>query len=155
MKTTQTWRQKKFKVQKIDRNEGKSGINAWRYVKYVAEPLMWPECQKRDVILMEDNAPSHSAVYTAREREKHNIEKLDWPANSPDFNPIERIWALMKKRILRRRGVERITTVSAMREVLKEEWQKISIDEINKEIDRLPTVMARCIEAGGSNNYNS
>ena len=75
---------------------------------------MWPECQKRDVILMEDNAPSHSAVYTARERKKHNIEKLDRPANSPDFNPIYRIWALMKKKILRRGGVVRITTVLAM-----------------------------------------
>ena len=116
---------------------------------------MWPEWQKRDVILMANNAPSHSAVYTGREREKHNIEKLYWPANSPDFKPMERIRALMKKRILCRRGVERITTVSAMREVLKEQWQKISIEEINKEIDRLPTVMTRSIEAGSSNNYNS
>ena len=115
---------------------------------------MWPECQKRNLILMEDNAPSHSAVYTMREREKQGVEKLDWPPNSPDFNPIERIWALMKQRILRRRGVEKITTVSEMREVLKEEWEKISIEEINELITRLPKIMAQCIKVNGSNNYN-
>jgi stage III sporulation protein SpoIIIAA len=32
-----------------------------------------------------------------------------------------------------------------MKEVLQEEWDRITIEEINKEISRLPTVMARCI----------
>ena len=103
---------------------------------------------------MEDNAPSHAAFYTNREHEKHEIEKLDWPANSLDFNPIEQMLALMKKRILQKRETEKITTMSEMREVLKEEWEKILIEEINREISRLPAIMARCIEVKGSNNYH-
>jgi len=39
--------------------------------------------------------------------------KVDWPPNSPDFNPMERIWLLMK-RIRRRRGSERITSRAEM-----------------------------------------
>ena len=120
IKTIQTWREKKFKVQKLDRAGG-GGIDAWRYVKHVAKPLMWPECHERQVTLMEDNAPAHKSFYTNSEREKQGIKKLDWPSNSPDFNPIEHIWALMKKRILKRRGEERITTITRMREVLDEE----------------------------------
>ena len=62
----------------------------------------------------------------------------------PDFNPIEHIWAMMKKKILTRRGPDRATTVSWMREVLIEEWGKISVDEINREIERLPAILAKC-----------
>ena len=154
VKTVQTWRGKKFKVQKLERGGG-NGIDAWRYVKHVAEPLMWPECTKRQVTLMEDNAPPHKSFYTNKEREKHKVEKLDWPSNSPDFNPIEHIWALMKKRILKRRGGDRITTVARMREVLMEEWENISVEEINQEICKLPTIMARCISVDGSNSFHA
>ena len=107
------------------------------------------------IFLLMDNAPCHKAFYTTQEREKEGISKVDWPPNSPDFNPIEHIWTLLKRRILRRRGSERITTVSAMRQVLLEEWGKITIDEINREISRLPGIMARCLEVDGSNNYHA
>jgi hypothetical protein len=73
---------------------------------------------------MEDNAPAHKSSYTIAERLKETIPKVVWPANSPDFNPIERIWTLMKRRIRRRRGQERITTQAEMKRVLQEEWDK-------------------------------
>ena len=155
VKTTQTWRGKKYKVQKIERGGGGGGIDAWRYVKHVAKPLMWPACKERQITLMEDNAPAHKSFYTNKEREKFEVEKLDWPSNSPDFNPIEHIWALMKKRILTRRGEERITTVPRMQEVLIEEWEKISVEEINYEIDKLPIILAKCIKVNGSNNFHA
>ena len=104
---------------------------------------------------MEDGAPCHKAGYTTHEREKEGIVKIDWPANSPDFNPIERIWTLMKQRIQRRRGAERVTTVQRMREVLIEEWENITVEEINREIMKLPAIMQRCIDVNGSNNYHA
>lgn len=158
-KTSQSWQGKKFKIQKIRKGDGR-GVDAWRYVKHVARPLFWPEChchlaQDPQFILMEDNAPCHKAFYTTREREKEGILKVDWPPNSPDFNPIEHIWTLLKRRILRRRGSERITSITAMRVVLMEEWEKITIEEINCEISRLPAIMQRCLKAKGSNTYHA
>ena len=78
MGTTYVWRDKverwhhdctgakKFRVDKIKRAEHTRGVDAWRYVKHVAVPLMWPECQRRlqdnpEFVLMEDGAASHSA----------------------------------------------------------------------------------------------
>jgi len=156
----QTFRGKKFRMEKIKRSEHLRGVDAWRYVKHVAEPLMWPACRHRleenhDFVLMEDGAPPHTSNYTNREREKHAIPKFDWVSNSPDFNPIERIWTLLKRRIQRRRASERVTTVTEMKEVLQEEWEKITIEEINKEIDLLPSIISGCLAVNGSNNYHA
>lgn len=93
--------------------------------------------------------------FTNNARIKAGIRKVDWPPNSPDFNPIERIWAIMKKRILRRRGTERITTVTDMRRDLVEECGKITIEEINTEIEKLPAIMGRCIAVNRGNNFHA
>lgn len=159
-KMPQTWRGKKFKVEKLKRHEHTRGVDAWRYVKHVAKPIMWPECKRQlqqnsDFALMEDGAASHSAHFTCREREKQGIPKFEWVSNSPDFNPIERIWTILKRRIQRRRASERVTTVTEMKRVLIEEWEKITVEEINAEIAKLPTIISRCLEVNGGNNYHA
>ena len=125
MVVQQTYRAKNFKFDKLTRGEAR-GVDSWRYVNHVAKPLLWPECKRQltknqNFLLMEDNAPAHDSVYTNRLREAEGIQKVKWPPNSPDFNPIEHIWHLMKKRILTRRGSERKTTSTDMKRVLKEE----------------------------------
>ena len=105
--------------------------------------------------LMEDNPPSHDLEFTNREHERENIPKIAWPANSPDFNPIEHIWRLMMSRILRRRGEEKITTPIEMKAVLQEEWAKITVDEINNEILKLPLIMGRCMLQDGGNKFDA
>ena len=47
----------------------------------------------------------------------------------------------MKKRILQKRGVERITSVGLMKDVLAQEWGRITIEEINAEVAKLPSIM--------------
>lgn len=61
----------------------------------------------------------------------------------------------MKERILRRQGAERIITVTDMRRDLVEEWEKIIIEEINTEIEKLSTIMERCITVNGGNNFHA
>ena len=83
------------------------------------------------------------------------IPKFEWVSNSPDFNPIEHIWALLKRRIQRRRASERVTTVTDMKAVLVEEWEKITVEEINWEIDKLPTIVMHCLSVNGGNNFHA
>jgi transposase len=54
------------------------------------------------VVLMEDGALVHRGKVSKDWRENHDLEKIEWPAQSPILNPIENVWKLLKDVIQKR-----------------------------------------------------
>ena len=48
---------------------------------------------------MQDNARPHTAKVVRDYYHENNVQMLDWPPQSPDLNPIEQIWAIMKQKL--------------------------------------------------------
>lgn len=75
------------------------------------------------------------------------IPLLPWPACSPDLNPIEHIWAIIKQRLGQYR--RKPTSRAAMYEAIQNEWDRLTYDEILAIVDSMPRRIQACIEANG------
>ncbi|KAF7693001.1 Transposable element Tc1 transposase [Cucumispora dikerogammari] len=50
-------------------------------------------------IFQQDNASAHTARHTTSWFRENSVNVLNWPAQSPDLNPIKNIWSLLKQRL--------------------------------------------------------
>ncbi|GFU54720.1 transposable element Tcb2 transposase [Trichonephila clavipes] len=53
-------------------------------------------------LFMDDNAPCHRTVAAEQLLESEDIGRMNWPARSPDLNPIEHVWDFLGRRLAAR-----------------------------------------------------
>ena len=74
---------------------------------------------------MQDNTLCHTPKSVKTFLTEEDVTIMEWPAQSPDMNPIENVWKLQNERAKEKnpRNIEELWTN------LKREWEKISVDE--------------------------
>ena len=68
----------------------------------------------------------------------------DWPAFSPDLNPIENVWGIMKMELETREIMKKLDLIEAV----TEKYKKID-DTINNLINSFQRRLIKCIENEG------
>ncbi|GFW96737.1 transposable element Tcb2 transposase [Trichonephila clavipes] len=72
------------------------------------------------VPFLDDNAPCHRTVAAEQLLESEDIERMDWPARSPDLNPIEHVWDFLGRHLAARTLPP--VTIQELRLALQDEW---------------------------------
>jgi hypothetical protein len=100
-------------------------------------------------LLQEDGDPSHGL---RKEGLAYRLKKANWitnhshPPQSPDLNPIEACWNILKQRVRKRTW----NTIAELREIIQDEWDKITMQEIRDRISDMPRRCKLLAKTGGA-----
>ncbi len=127
----------------------KSTVNAAIYQE-ILEHFMLPSADKlygdADFIFQQDLAPAHTAKGTKSWFNDHGVTVLDWPANSPDLNPIENLWRIVKRKMRDTRP----NNADDLKATVKETWASIPPQQCHKLITSMPRRIEAVIKAKGA-----
>lgn len=128
-------------------------LTAARYVQEIVEEHVLPHALfiGDTFVLMHDNARPHTARCVNEYLSEVGIARMDWPARSPDLNPIEHLWDQLKKRIRSRKP--RPTSLEELKTAALEEWEVIPQENIKTLILSMQQRMEEVITKRGGNTH--
>ena len=155
------WEFKENIQERGDRSKG--GIDWLLYREKVLRPLFYPFIKQieretgREMWAVEDNASAHTTAQAqgSEERQMLGIRSTDWPAQSPDLNKIEPLWNYLKDSLeeYEFKGQSQ-ETKNQVKAALVREWNKISIDLINRHCLDIQNKLELVIQNKGDNNFH-
>ena len=99
-------------------------------------------------IFQQDGAPAH----TSRKAQEWCQENLPdfweaiWPPNSPDLNPIENLWGILKAELAK---TEPCSNVEQLTTLLKSAWAQTKPETLQNLVASMPRRVAKCLKMKG------
>lgn len=138
----------KFGKTKLWINIDRERINKEKYCEIIenyALPLITQNLPQES-ILLQDGATCHTARYTKEYLSELGIRIQQNPPHSPDMNPIEMIWSIIKRSV----SLQNPRTRNQLITAAVASWDAIEIETISKAINKLKSVLApKVIESNG------
>ena len=101
-------------------------------------------------MFQQDNDPKHTSKlcksYLEKKQSAGVLSIMEWPAQSPDLNPIELLWEELDCDVRKKCP----TSVNHLWAILQEAWSNISSQRLNKLTARMPRLCKTVIAANGS-----
>jgi hypothetical protein len=130
-------------------------MNSEQYCNVITGRML-PQAQEwfpdGNYTFMQDKAPCHTSRKSMECLQSHRVALLEWPGNSPDLNPIETLWAIMKRRL----RTQTITTKQQLIAAVIKVWVRDAsvVETCRKLVVSMPERVRAVIAAkGGHTKY--
>lgn len=100
-------------------------------------------------LFQQDNAPCHTAKMVQEWLQEHDdmFTVLAWPRNSPDLNPIERLWEALGEQVRSAEAPPR--TLEDLQDLLLTSWCQIPPDTFSAAVESMPRRVRAVLDAKG------
>jgi hypothetical protein len=143
---TGTWEGVGF-VTKID-----TTMDQHLYLDILKEDL-WMSIREKgfdpaQMVFQQDNDPKHKSRLVQGWLAEQPFGIMEWPAQSPDLNPIENMWALLKQKLFRYETVPK-GMVEHWERVVHVWYNEIPVEMVRHVIESMPDRCRAVIKANG------
>ncbi|CAI2356003.1 unnamed protein product [Caenorhabditis sp. 36 PRJEB53466] len=108
--------------------------------------------RRRSHTFQQDNASIHKSISTQNWLAAKGIKDLQWPACSPDLNPVENVWGLLVRRVYRHG--KQYASVQDLKDALLIEWNLVTAAELKNLVSSMPNRLFQVIQKnGGETSY--
>ncbi|GFX11598.1 transposable element Tcb2 transposase [Trichonephila clavipes] len=124
-------------------------VTGLRYRDEILDPYVRPYAAAigNDFILMNDNARPHRARIVEEYLEDHGLERMEWPARSPDLNPIEHLWDYLGREVAALNPPPR--SLHELKQGLLCVWSSLPIPLSDNLINSMGNRCRQCIQVRG------
>lgn len=104
----------------------------------------------RRPLFQHDNDPKHTSKATAAFLKSKKVTVIPWPSMSPDLNPIEHLWGILKRQV----ECHSPSNLQSLKEIIVEEWKKIDVAKCSQLVHSMPRRLGAVIaNYGGHTKY--
>ncbi|CDF37417.1 unnamed protein product [Chondrus crispus] len=101
---------------------------------------------------MQDGAAVHRANCVYEWFEEEEVHVMDWPAKSPDLNPIENLWGILARKVYAHE--RQFNNIDELLECIMDCWENINTETLDKLVGSMQKRCFDCAMAkGGPTKY--
>ncbi len=129
-------------------------VNAINYRDDILQPVAIPYLKSLgpNATLQDNNAHPHRARIIGEFLHDAGVQRMEWPANSPDLNPMEHMWDQLGRKV--RLKVTDETTLTDLTSIVVEEWNAIPEQYVTRLVSSMRRRCQAVVSAYGSpTNY--
>ncbi len=120
-------------------------MNANMYCEILKQSMI-PSLRRlgRRAVFQHDNDLKHTSKTTTALLKKLRVKVMDWPSISPDLNPIEHLWGILKRKVKERK----VSNIHQLCDVVIE-WKRIPEATCEALVNSMPKRVKKVLENNG------